>query len=94
MPSGPKKTRSVERFCSAVPAESAFRARRPTTAPADNDGSVARTNPAAPATAAAAADVPETVVTPPPVAVVTIDSPGAARNVSAPKFEEDESASD
>ena len=43
-----------------VPAAAALRARRPTITPLDADGSNAATSAAAPATCAAAADVPDT----------------------------------
>src|SRR5437879_1869368 len=52
--------------CSAVPAGSAFRARRPMITAFDADGSFPFNRAAAPATFAAAADVPVIVVTPPP----------------------------
>src|SRR5438094_9931718 len=68
----------------AVPAGSAFRASRPTIVPADALGSTARSNAAAAATSADDADVPVKVVVPPPASRVTIDVPGAPRNVSKP----------
>jgi len=70
--------------CSVVPAASAVRANRPTTAPFDSDPSAARKSAAAPATYAAEADVPVTVVVPTPTASVTMSVPGAARKVSRP----------
>jgi hypothetical protein len=56
--------------------------------------SAAARRPAEPATIAAAADVPVTEVVPPPAWVVTIPTPGAARNVSAPWFDDAASSSD
>jgi hypothetical protein len=79
---------------SAVPAASALRASRPTITPGPAESSAAASRPADPATIAAAADVPVTEVVPPPACVVTIPTPGAARNVSAPKFDDDASSSD
>ena len=66
------------------PAGSALRARRPTMTPLDADGSAARSRPAAAATIAEDADVPEIEVEPPPGAVVKMSTPGAARNTSGP----------
>ena len=57
-------------------------------------GSIARRSPAAAATAADAADVPDTVTVPPPASRVRMPSPGAPRNVSAPWFEDASSWSD
>src|SRR5450759_3920338 len=79
---------------SAVPAGSALRARRPTIAPAVADGSTARMSAAAPATSAAAADVPVMDEYVPEASVVSMPTPGAATNTSAPKFELAHSASD
>ena len=77
----------------AVPAASAVRARRETMTPLVADGSAARSRPAAAATIADEAEVPVTLVVPLPMAVVTMSVPGAARKVSAPKFDDALSAS-
>src|SRR5215210_5270260 len=79
----PRLTRPLPVW-SAVPAVSALRASRPTITPGPAESSTAASSPADPATIAAAADVPVTEVVPPPACVVTIPTPGAARNVSAP----------
>src|SRR5580765_4078671 len=71
--------------CAVVPAASAFFARRETMTPFDAPSAdVARMRPAAPATIAAAAEVPVTLAYPPPAVVVRMLVPGAARNVSSP----------
>ena len=78
---------------SSVPAASALRARRDTMTPLLAVGSAARRRAAAAATSAEEAEVPVIVVVPSPVARVTMSVPGAARNVSAPSFEDALSAS-
>ena len=52
--------------------------------PFEAPGSIARRSPAAPATSAAAADVPLTASYPPFVSVVRMSTPGAAMKVSGP----------
>ncbi len=69
---------------STVPAASALRARRPTIAPFEADGSAARSSAAAAATSAEEAEVPVTDVVPPPRAVVTMSVPGAPRKTAGP----------
>lgn len=69
---------------SLVPAASALRASRPTMTPFDTLGAAAIISAAAPATPAAAAEVPLIVAYPPPAEVDSMLSPGAARNVSVP----------
>src|SRR5439155_25299884 len=69
-----------------VPAASAFRASRPTMVPFEADGSFACSSAAAPATMAAAADVPVMEVVPPPGESAGTSTPGAARNVSSPEL--------
>ena len=63
------------------------------TTPADKLGSAACMRAAAPATMAAAADVPLMTSSPPPRVVAGMPTPGAAMNVSAPKLEPLQSAS-
>src|SRR5262245_248920 len=67
-----------------VPTASALRARRPTITPFEADESAAARRAAAPATCAAAAEVPETD---PPI--VSIDSPGAPRKAASPVLEKE-----
>src|SRR5262245_34598952 len=71
------------------PAGSALRANRPTMTPFDALGSAARSRPAAAATIAEDADVPEIDVEPPPGAVVKMSTPGAARNTAGPTLDDD-----
>src|SRR5262245_48476941 len=67
-----------------VPAGSAVRARRLTMTPLLSEGSCAFIRPAAPATTAAAAEVPLTTSYPSPIDVVDTSTPGAAMNTAEP----------
>ncbi len=70
-----------------VPAGAADRASRPTMVPFEASGSIARSKAAAAETSAAEADVPVTLVVPPPARRVVMFVPGAPRKAAAPRFE-------
>src|SRR6187200_3051882 len=84
------------------PAASAVRARRDTTTPFDSSGSFAASRAAAPATDAAAAEVPEMLTTSSPgwavagsnEAVVRMSTPGAAMKAAGPRLAEVATASE
>ena len=63
-----------------------MRAIRPTMTPLVNVGSTAFMNATAPATMAAEVEVPLTRLYPPPTAVVSMSTPGAARNTACPEL--------
>src|SRR5262245_38536553 len=70
---------------SSEPTASAVRARRDTMTPLEAPGSMARNSAAAAATMADEAEVPETLVEPPPGTSVVMSVPGAARNTLSPR---------
>ena len=75
-----------------APPASVFRASRPTTVPLDAAGSFAFNSAAAPATIAAEAEVPVTLVVP-EVSFAEIPTPGAEMNAASPEFEPDQRVS-